>query len=70
MYLVARIIKDILSGKNGENYLGWVFRFSQQILGAPSTEQGLDLAGRLGGLHDVRILCLLICLGNDMITYS
>ncbi|CEL52774.1 hypothetical protein RSOLAG1IB_11118 [Rhizoctonia solani AG-1 IB] len=60
MYLVARIIKDILSGRNGENYLGWVFRFSQQILGAPSTEQGLDLAGRLGGLHDLVPLVFMV----------
>ncbi|CAE6536855.1 unnamed protein product [Rhizoctonia solani] len=53
MYLTARVIKDYWSGNDGQKYMGWVFRFYQQILGVPPLarlETGSE--GRLGGLYD------------------
>ncbi|KDN40072.1 hypothetical protein RSAG8_08393, partial [Rhizoctonia solani AG-8 WAC10335] len=59
MYLGARVIADILSGTNVQKYLGWIFRFCQQITEtSTSNEPGPSLQGRLNGLYD------LVCLGS------
>ncbi|CAE6468529.1 unnamed protein product [Rhizoctonia solani] len=69
MYLVARMIKDTLSGKDVQKHLGWIFRFFEQILEVPSpTEHGLNLGARLGGLHD--LLSLVFMVSGPAIGYS
>ncbi|KAG8705108.1 hypothetical protein FRC11_009308 [Ceratobasidium sp. 423] len=61
MYLGARVLQDMSSGKNGQKYAGWIFRFCQRILeSSASTETEEAMEGRLGGLHDVSYLGFIV----------
>ncbi|QRW24263.1 Fungal specific transcription factor domain [Rhizoctonia solani] len=54
MYLSARVLKDMTNGINSQKYVGWIFRFGQQMLEpSTATEPASSMEGRLGGLHDV-----------------
>ncbi|CAE6507134.1 unnamed protein product [Rhizoctonia solani] len=60
MYLGARVAKDVSSGNNGQKYLGWIFRFYQQILETSPTQLNSGLESRLGGLLDlVHLVCMI-----------
>ncbi|CAE6502676.1 unnamed protein product [Rhizoctonia solani] len=61
MYLGARVLHDISSGKNGQKYTGWIFRFCQRILeSSTSTETEEAIEGQLGGLHDLAYLGFMV----------
>ncbi|EUC55520.1 fungal zn(2)-cys(6) binuclear cluster domain protein, putative [Rhizoctonia solani AG-3 Rhs1AP] len=61
MYLGARVIADLSSGTNAQRYLGWIFRFFQQITVTSTwAEPAPSLQGRLGSLYD------LVCLGSTI----
>ncbi|KAF8695044.1 hypothetical protein RHS03_08093, partial [Rhizoctonia solani] len=59
MYLVARTVKDVMSGRDAQKYLNCIFRFCRQILETPPTGIELD-STRLGSLYDLLSLVLMI----------
>ncbi|CUA72002.1 hypothetical protein RSOLAG22IIIB_04861 [Rhizoctonia solani] len=61
MYLGARVVADLLSGINVQKYLGWIFRFCQQITEtSTSNELGPSLEARLSGFYDLVYLSSII----------
>ncbi|KAF8702650.1 maltose acetyltransferase, partial [Rhizoctonia solani] len=61
MYLSARVLKDMTNGINSQKYVGWIFRFGQQMLEpSTATEPASSMEGRLGGLHDVAYLGFIV----------